>query len=106
MIKANYGSMEEKKIRNGVMVLEDSSGSDSDSASDSLRHKIQQQMEGFWDEIVSADYLLLFNEGLPVTLLLFCCIELADEVLISSCSMVVRRYFNRNASAAGYFVAR
>ena len=61
---------------------------------------------GVLGEIVSTWSLVLVNPGLPVTLLLFCYIELACEVLISSCSMVVRRYFDWDASAAGFLVAR
>jgi len=60
---------------------------------------------GVLGEIVSTWSLVLVNPGLPVTLLLFCYIELACEVLISSCSMVVRRYFDWDASAAGFLVA-
>ena len=98
LIKSDYGSINEWTS----MVREDNS--DSDSASDPPSQDIKKQMKGFWGG--STLSLILVNKGLPVTLLLFCYIELADEVLISSCSMIVRRYFNQNASTAGYLVAR
>jgi len=51
-------------------------------------------------------YNLIFsNVALPVTLFLFAFIELTDEVLISSCSMVCRRYFGWNGSRAGFLMA-
>lgn len=40
-----------------------------------------------------------------ITLLLFCYIEMADEVLISSCSMICRRYFGWHGSSAGLLIA-
>jgi len=43
--------------------------------------------------------------ALPVTMLLFGYIELVDEVLISSCAMVCRRYFNWHGSRAGLLIA-
>ena len=45
------------------------------------------------------------NMALPVTLLIFGFVELADEILISSCSMVARRYFGWHGSTAGFIVA-
>lgn len=51
-------------------------------------------------------YSLVFhNVALPVTLFLFSLIELVDEVLISSCSMVCRRYFGWKGSVAGFLIA-
>ncbi len=97
LIKTNYGSINEA-------VREENS--DSDSVSEPLHPDNKKQVKGFWGKTVSVFSLIFVNKGLPVTLLLFCYIELADEVLISSCSMVVRRYFNQNASTAGYLVAR
>lgn len=110
LIKSDYGSIEDGVIRHHSLIsngfIEDISDSDSNRSSDSLRPRIKKQVEGFWDEISSVCSLLLVNRGLPVTMLVFCYIELADEVLISSCSMIVRRYFDLDASAAGYLVAR
>ena len=77
-----------------------------DAGSVSLSPESEYKAPGFWGEIVATSSLILINPGLPITLLLFCYIELADEVLISSCSMVVRRYFGWNASTAGFLVAR
>lgn len=59
----------------------------------------------FWREIQSTWKLIFSNPGLPITLLIFSYIEMADEVIISSCSMVVRRYFGWHGSAAGFFIA-
>ncbi len=58
-----------------------------------------------WNEMVSTWGLVFENAGLPVTLLIFSYIEMADEIIISSCSMVVRRYFGWHGSAAGFFIA-
>jgi len=59
----------------------------------------------FREQIVSI-YLLIFdNPALPVTLYLFAFIELVDEVLISSCSMVVHRYFGWKSKVAGFLIA-
>lgn len=98
LLKSDYGSINERTST----VRKDSS--DSDSVSGPLIQEIKKQTKGFGGDSVLS--LILANKGLPVTLLLFCYIELADEVLISSCSMIVRRYFNEHASSAGYLVAR
>lgn len=58
-----------------------------------------------WDEIVKVSKLIFSNMGLPVTMFLFSFIELVDEVLISSCAMVCRRYFEWNGSKAGFLIA-
>ncbi len=58
-----------------------------------------------WIELVNVTKLVFSNMALPVTLFLFSFIELVDEVLISSCSMVSRRYFNWNGSHAGFLIA-
>jgi hypothetical protein len=107
LIETDYGSMEERRMPNDSTSNQNpEEASDSDSVTVSMSPEFQKPVGGFWGEAMSACSLLLINQGLPVTLLLFCYIELADEVLIASCSMVVRRYFDRNASAAGYLVAR
>eukprot|EP00980_Cylindrotheca_fusiformis_P031770 scaffold26935_cov152-Cylindrotheca_fusiformis.AAC.1 len=49
--------------------------------------------------------LIFQNAGLPLTVLLFGYIEMTCEVLISSCSMVVRRYFDWHGSVAGFLIA-
>lgn len=59
----------------------------------------------YWSQLVHIKDLIFFQAALPVTLLLFGFIELVDEVLISSCSMVCRRYFSWNGSTAGFLVA-
>jgi predicted ThiF/HesA family dinucleotide-utilizing enzyme len=59
----------------------------------------------FWNELVTTWNLVFQNAGLPLTLLIFAYIEMADEVIISSCSMVVRRYFGWHGSTAGFFIA-
>lgn len=58
-----------------------------------------------WSELVTMKKLVFSNMALPVTLLIFGFIELADEVLISSCSMVCRRYFSWHGSTAGFIIA-
>ena len=58
-----------------------------------------------WSELVHVKNLVFTNMALPVTFLVFGFIELADEVLISSCSMVCRRYFSWNGSHAGFLIA-
>jgi len=58
-----------------------------------------------WSQLMLVKNLVFSNMALPVTLLLFGFIELVDEVLISSCSMVCRRYFNWNGSHAGFLLA-
>jgi len=58
-----------------------------------------------WGEMVSTWNLVFQNSGLPVTLLIFSYIEMADEVIISSCSMVFRQYFEWHGSVAGFFIA-
>eukprot|EP00980_Cylindrotheca_fusiformis_P011284 scaffold2597_cov116-Cylindrotheca_fusiformis.AAC.12 len=49
--------------------------------------------------------LIFQNTGLPLTVLLFGYIEMTCEVLISSCSMVIRRYFDWHGSVAGFLIA-
>jgi hypothetical protein len=58
-----------------------------------------------WSQLVLIKDLIFSNMALPVTLLLFGFIELVDEVLISSCSMVCHRYFSWNGSRAGFLIA-
>eukprot|EP00977_Amphora_coffeiformis_P012038 scaffold2974_cov181-Amphora_coffeaeformis.AAC.6 len=56
-------------------------------------------------ELSKVGRLVFGNMALPVTLLIFSFIELADEVLISSCSMVCHRYFGWYGSTAGFILA-
>jgi hypothetical protein len=56
-------------------------------------------------EIKMIGKVVFGNMALPVTLYLFSLIELVDEILISSCSMVSRRYFGWPGSTAGFIVA-
>ena len=58
-----------------------------------------------WNEVKTVSALITNSPSLPITLLLFAYIELVDEVLISSCSMVVRRYFGWHGSTAGFLIA-
>jgi hypothetical protein len=67
--------------------------------------QVSNGSRGVWQEIVLTGRLIFKNPGLPVTLLIFGFIELADEVLISSCSIVVRRYFGWHGSVAGFLIA-
>jgi len=101
-LKIDYGSFRGRRDSNSSLSSLFSTQS-TDSVSLSPVGEFKEQ--GFWGEIVSTSSLVLINPGLPITLLLFGYIELADEVLISSCSMVVRRYFGWNASSAGFLVA-
>jgi hypothetical protein len=59
----------------------------------------------FRDEVIAIYKLVFANAALPVTLYIFAFIELVDEVLISSCSMVVHRYFGWKGSVAGFLIA-
>lgn len=49
--------------------------------------------------------LIFKNPGLPLTIVLFGYVEMTCEVLISSCSMVVRRYFGWHGNRAGFLLA-
>ena len=60
---------------------------------------------GLFEELTITAKLVFQNPGLPLTVLLFGYIEMVDEVLISSCSMVCRRYFGWHASVAGFLIA-
>ena len=57
------------------------------------------------DQVLAIYQLVFANAALPVTLYLFAFIEMVDEVLISSCSMVVHRYFGWKGSVAGFLIA-
>ena len=61
--------------------------------------------QNLWSQLVFIKTLIFANMALPVTLLLFGYIELVDEVLISSCSMVCHRYFSWQGSRAGFLIA-
>jgi len=61
--------------------------------------------KGLISQIKTVIDLLFRNSSLPVTLFIYCYIELVDEVLISSCAMVCKRYFNWHGSVAGYILA-
>jgi hypothetical protein len=92
----DYGSVTDKR------------GSITDSSySSSIGNSIVSvaSSSGTWAEIKTTWKLVTMNPGLPVTLFLFCFVELADEIIISSCSMVVRRYFAWHGSAAGFLIA-
>jgi hypothetical protein len=79
--------------------------SDFDKSQKSPRSRRKSLGNIAWTQLVLVKKLIFSNMALPVTLLLFGFIELTDEVLISSCSMVVRRYFNWNGSKAGFLLA-
>jgi hypothetical protein len=72
---------------------------------ESIRRVDKKASPSSWSTVLFIKNLIFTNMALPVTLLLFGFIELADEVLISSCSMVCRRYFGWNGSTAGFLVA-
>lgn len=75
------------------------------NASEPKRNIFVSLLSGAWTEVKTVASLITNNPALPITLLLFAYIELVDEVLISSCSMVCRRYFNWNGSTAGFLIA-
>ena len=58
-----------------------------------------------WGNIVTTCRLIFQNAGLPITFLIFGYIEMTDEVLITSCSMIVRRYFGWHGNVAGFLIA-
>mmetsp|Transcript_20827 Transcript_20827/g.43050 ORF Transcript_20827/g.43050 Transcript_20827/m.43050 type:complete len:927 (-) Transcript_20827:3882-6662(-) len=57
------------------------------------------------NEVVSVCKIIFSNPTFLVTLYLFAFIELVAEILISSCSMIVRRYFGWHGSKAGFMIA-
>jgi len=59
---------------------------------------VHQALLGLFD-------ILFSNQAFVVTLFLFSFIELVGEVLISSCSMIVLRYFDWHGSRAGLILA-
>jgi len=61
--------------------------------------------EKIGSELLKLRRLVFGNMALPLTLLIFSFIELADEILISSCSMVCHRYFSWHGSTAGFILA-
>jgi MFS family permease len=91
-----YGSINSKRSSFGNSIFSASS-----------EHTLLKQLKssGLVQELTLTWSLFVKSPGLSVTLLVFCFIELADEVLISSCSMVVRRYFGWHASSAGFLIA-
>jgi len=64
-----------------------------------------QNISHIRQEISRTIRLIFENPGLPITLLIFGYIELVDEVLISSSSMIIHRYFGWHASSAGFLIA-
>ena len=75
------------------------------SPSPKYNQKLVNHGTGMLGELVMVKELVFENVALPITMLLFGFIELVDEVLISSCSMVCRRYFNWHGSSAGILLA-
>ncbi|KAL7548746.1 hypothetical protein ACHAWF_015219 [Thalassiosira exigua] len=57
------------------------------------------------DSVCSLIKIIIKNAAFPVTLYLFSFIELIGEVMISSCSMIVHRYFRWNGASAGIIVS-
>ena len=74
-------------------------------AKNDSRKKTLSSWQRIFSEIRRTWTLVFGNLGLPVTLLIFGFIELACEVIISSCSMVARRYFSWHGSTAGFIIA-
>ncbi len=99
LVRREYGS-----INRGDSNYKEDAPSTLSSSSPS-KNGVNRRLEGCCGEVVSTWSLVMKNPGLPVTLIVFCFIELADEILISSCSMVLRRYFGWNGSAAGFLIA-
>jgi MFS family permease len=91
-----YGSISSKRL---------STGESTHSTASEESFLKQVKSSGFIQELTLTWALFMRSPGLTVTLLVFCFIELADEVLISSCSMIVRRYFGWHGSAAGFLIA-
>lgn len=55
---------------------------------------------------ITSFYQVIFKNGaFPTTLYLFAFIEMTGEIMISSCSMVVHRYFRWHGSMAGFIIA-
>ncbi|KAL7515326.1 hypothetical protein ACHAXN_013479 [Cyclotella atomus] len=72
--------------------------------SDSPQAK-EQSWSTLWNDTMAIFRVIVSNMAFPVTLYLFAFIELSGEVLISSCSMVVKRYFSWHSSRAGFIIA-
>ena len=72
--------------------------SDSDPVTNAKKKSILQ-------DVMTSSRIIFSNVAFPVTLYLFAFIELSGEVLISSCSMIVRRYFAWYGSTAGFIIA-
>ncbi len=81
-------------------------GSNSSEVGDNSKEDMSASLfSTAWNEVKTVSALISSNPAFPITLLLFAYIELVDEVLISSCSMVVRRYFRWHGSTAGFLIA-
>lgn len=85
---------------------------DVDKSDEETNPLIKKQLHGakmsttsVWQEAMATSRLILKNPGLPVTVILFGFVEMVCEILISSCSMVVRRYFDWPGSVAGFVIA-
>lgn len=63
------------------------------------------KQKSWFSELREVKNLIFENAALPVTLTIYCYIELLDEILLSSCAMVCKRYFAWNGSVAGYILA-
>jgi hypothetical protein len=77
----------------------------SDESESSLAVKKKHWWRNVASELTTTGALVFKNPGLPITLLLFCYIELADEVLISSSAMIMDLYFGWHGSTAGLIIA-
>jgi len=100
--QADYGSL--SKLQN-VAKESFSTNSERDVL---IEHKREFSVEAnlsIWNQMKRINQLIFQNPSLPITLLIFAYIELADEVLISSCSMVCHRYFSWPGSKAGFLIA-
>ncbi|KAL3808087.1 hypothetical protein ACHAXA_006849 [Cyclostephanos tholiformis] len=83
------------RINAGQLASDDSSN---------LGHK--ESTLGWFVNCTGTLFQVIFKNGaFPTTLYMFAFIELSGEVMISSCSMVVHRYFRWNGSTAGLIVA-
>ncbi|CAB9525160.1 SPX domain-containing membrane protein [Seminavis robusta] len=66
--------------------------------------KMEAKRFSLMEEAAITTSLIFQNPGLPVTVLLFGFVELVCEILISSCSMVTRRYFGWRGAVAGFLI--
>lgn len=102
---SSNGSNTNKKSDYGSISKRSSNGNSTLGTVEDISVVESSKLSRVLHELRTTGSLFLKSPGLGVTLVVFCFIELADEVLISSCSMVVRRYFGWHGSVAGFLIA-